>query len=81
MLATEIKRGKAMKTPHASGQSVSVAQECWREAVRERWRSTLLRVWDGQAEKPLLVTARRKALARPVVVRRAEYSMVRVELS
>jgi hypothetical protein len=81
MLATEIKRGKAMKAPHASGQSVSVAQECWREAVRERWRSTLLRVWDGQAEKPLLMTARRKALARPVVLCCSEYKAVRVEAS
>ncbi|MFT8890428.1 MAG: hypothetical protein ABF888_01180 [Acetobacter papayae] len=70
-----------MKAQQASGQTVSVSQECWREAVRERWRSTLLRVWDGQAEKPLMVTGRRKALARPVVIRHAECRTVRGELS
>lgn len=69
-----------MKTHQDSGQSVSVSQDCWREAVRERWRSTLLRVWDGQAEKPLLVTGRRKALARPVIVSRAECGKAGVEL-
>lgn len=69
-----------MKARHASKQSASVSQECWREAVHERWRSTLLRVWEGQAEKPQLATGRKKILPRPVMTRSAECASVRIEL-
>ncbi|QEO17790.1 hypothetical protein [Acetobacter vaccinii] len=62
-----------MNAFHKTRQVQSLPQESWREAVRERWRATLLHVWErhGDLPHPSLQSVRKQAMQHALPRRRS----------